>query len=77
MKKVFSFFKKYGKKIAKYVLNTINFVNAILLVLDPIWNIPMVDKISATLVGIAGVISAYLLGNKGVQKLKKDGESYE
>ena len=34
----------------------------------------MGDKISATLVGIAGVISVYLLGDKGVQKLKKDGE---
>lgn len=74
MTNVFKFFKKYGKKIAKYTLNTINFVNAILLALDPIWNIPMGDKISATLVGIAGVISVYLLGDKGVQKLKKDGE---
>lgn len=70
MKKIINFFKKYGKKIAKYTLNTINFANAILLVLIPIWNIPMGDKVSATLIGIAGVISAYLLGDKAINKAK-------
>lgn len=56
------------KKISKYVLNTINILNALLLVLVPIWGIPYGDKISATLVGVSGVISTYLLGNKAVEK---------
>lgn len=70
MKKIIIFIKKYGKKIAKYILNTINFANAILLVLIPIWNIPIGDKISATLIGISGVISGCLLGDKAVNKIK-------
>lgn len=55
---------KKVKKIAKYVVNIINFVNAILVVLIPIWNIPYEHEISASLVGISGVISTYLLGQK-------------
>lgn len=60
------------KTISKYALNVINVLNALLLVLIPIWNIPMGDKISATLVGISGVISTYLLGNKAVEKRYED-----
>ena len=61
------------KKIAKYVVNTINIINAILLVLIPIWNIPYGQEISATLIGISGVISTYLLGNK-YYEYKTEGE---
>lgn len=61
------------KKIAKYVVNTLNIVNAILLVLHPIWNIPYATQISASLIGISGVISTYLLGNK-YHEYKTEGE---
>lgn len=52
------------KKIAKYAVNTLNIINALLLVLVPIWNIPYGDKIQQTVIGIAGVISACLLKKK-------------
>lgn len=51
------------KKISKYVVNTLNMINALLLGLSQIynWNI---DKISATIIVIAGVISLYLVSGK-------------
>lgn len=52
------------KKIAKYAVNILTAINALLLVLTPIWNIPFADKISATIIGVAGVIGSYLLGTK-------------
>lgn len=61
------------KKIAKYTLNTMNILNAFLLVLIPIWGIPYGEQISATLVGFGGVISTYLLGNK-YYEYKTEGE---
>ena len=54
------------KKIVKYAVNTMNIINAILLVLIPIWNIPYGNEISATLIGVSGVLSTYLLGQKAV-----------
>ena len=60
------------KKIVKYVVNGINFVNAILIGITPIWNIPYGEEISKTLIVIAGAISVYLLGQKAIEK--KDGE---
>lgn len=61
---------KYGKKIAKYVLNTLTIVNALLIGLDPIWNIPYADKTIATISVLMAVISTYLLGDKAVKKAK-------
>lgn len=58
------------KKIAKYVLNSLTIINALLIGLDPIWNIPYADKTSATITVIMAVISTYLLGNKAVNKVK-------
>lgn len=54
---------KKVKKISKYVVNSMNMVNAIILVLSPIygWDLSIVSK---TLVGLAGVISLYLVGGK-------------
>ena len=56
------------KKIMKYVVNGINFLNAILIGITPIWNIPYGDEISRTLIVIAGAISVYLLGQKALEK---------
>lgn len=51
------------KKITKYVVNGLNMINAILLGLSEIWNWN-IDKISATIIVIAGVISLYLVSGK-------------
>lgn len=56
------------KKTAKYVVNILNMLNALLVGLIPIWNIPYGDKVQATLVVISGVISTYLIGEKVVKK---------
>ena len=60
--------------IAKYKTNILCIINALILVLDPIWGIPYADKISATIVGIVGVIGTYLLGTKTVNAIMKGKE---
>ena len=62
------------KTIAKYATNILCIINALMLVLDPIWGIPYADKISATIVGIVGVIGTYLLGSKTVDSIMKGKE---
>lgn len=64
------------KKIAKYTTNILAIINGLILVLDPIWNIPYADKISATITGIIGVIGTYLLGSK-VKDINKENDNYE
>ena len=59
------------KKIAKYVLNSLTIINALLIGLDPIWTIPYADKTIATISVVMAVISTYLLGNKAVNKMKE------
>ncbi len=54
---------KLIKKISKYVVNTLNMINALLLVLAPIWNW-QIDNITKTIVGVTGVISLYLVSGK-------------
>lgn len=56
------------KTIMKYVVNGINFVNAIIIGITPIWNIPYGEEISKTLIVVAGAISVYLLGQKALEK---------
>ena len=58
------------KKIAKYTLNSLTIINALLIGLAPIWNIPYADKATATLSVVMAVISTYLLGNKAISKTK-------
>ena len=58
------------KKVSQYVLNTLTIVNALLVGLNPIWNIPYADKTIATISVFMAVISTYLLGNKAVNKIK-------
>lgn len=60
------------KKIMKYVVNGLNFLNAILIGITPIWNIPYGDEISKTFIVIAGAISVYLLGQKAVEKREEE-----
>lgn len=59
------------KKIAKYTLNILTICNALLIGLDPIWNIPYADKTTATITVLMAVISTYLLGNKAISKTKE------
>lgn len=59
------------KKISKYVLNSLTIINALLIGLDPIWNIPCADKTIATISVFMAVISTYLLGDKAVKKMKE------
>lgn len=51
------------KKFSKYLVNALNMINALLLVLSPIWGWHL-DNITKTIVGITGVISMYLVGGK-------------
>ena len=56
------------KKIAKYVTNVLAIINALLIGLDPIWNIPYADKVSETIIVVMAVIGTYLLGTKVTKK---------
>jgi hypothetical protein len=73
---VFFYWRKGGvemekvKKISKYLTNILAIINALLVGLDPIWNIPYADKISETLIVIMAVIGTYLLGSKATNKIK-------
>ena len=58
------------KTIAKYVLNSLTIINALLIGLEPIWNIPYAEKTIATISVVMAVISTYLLGNKAVTTMK-------
>lgn len=51
------------KKISKYVVNALNMINMLILVLSPIWHWNL-DTISKTIIGVAGVISTYLVSGK-------------
>lgn len=56
------------KKVARYVSNILAIINAILIGIGPIWNIPYQEKISNTIVVIIAVIGTYLLGSKEINK---------
>lgn len=51
------------KKISKYVVNALNMINALILVLSPIWGWQL-DSITKTIIAITGVISTYLVSGK-------------
>lgn len=65
------------KNIAKYTTNILAIINALLLGLEPIWNIPYADKISATITVIIGVIGTYLLGQKAISIKNEEKEITE
>ena len=54
--------KKF-KTISKYVVNGLNMINAVILVLSPVWGWNL-DKISKTIIGLTGIISTYLVSGK-------------
>lgn len=58
------------KKCAKYVLNALTIINALLIGLAPIWDIPA-DRIIQTISVVMAVISTYLLGNKAVKSISE------
>lgn len=51
------------KKIAKYTVNALNMINALIMALSPIWNWHL-DSITKTIIAITGVISLYLVSGK-------------
>lgn len=51
------------KKTSKYVVNALNMINALIMVLSPIWGWQL-DSISKTIIGVAGIISTYLVTGK-------------
>lgn len=51
------------KKISKYLVNSLNMINLLLLGLAKVWEWD-ITKISATIIVVAGVISAYLTTGK-------------
>ena len=55
--------KEKVKKISKYVVNVLNFINMILIGLAEVWGWH-VDSISKSIIVIAGAISVYLVGGK-------------
>jgi len=61
---------KKVKKVAKYTTNILAIINALLLGLNPIWNIPYTDEITKTIIVIVAVIGTYLLGDKAIKKGK-------
>lgn len=58
------------KVIAKYILNALTIINALLIGLAPIWDIPA-DRIIQTISVVMAVISTYLLGNKAVKSISE------
>lgn len=55
--------KKKIKKVSKYVMNILAFINALLVVLSPIWGWQL-DKLIKSIVAINGVIGIWLVGGK-------------
>ncbi len=55
--------KEKIKTISKYVVNILNMINMLLLGLANVWGWN-IDKVSATIIVVAGVISAYLTTGK-------------
>ncbi len=55
--------KEKIKKISKYVVNGLNFVNLLLVGLAEVWGWK-IDSISKSIIVIAGAISVYLVSGK-------------
>ena len=62
------------KKYSKYILNALTIINALLIGLAPIWDIPA-DRVIQTISVVMAVISTYLLGNKAYKTISERGNS--
>lgn len=60
------------KKIAKYALNILTIVSALLLAINAVEGIeiPYTTQITGVIAAVNGVISTYLLGGKATSKIK-------
>lgn len=60
------------KKVAKYSLNTLVIIEALLLAINAVEgiSIPYITQITGVMSAFEGVISTYLLGGKAKSKLK-------
>jgi hypothetical protein len=65
--------KKKVKTFSKYLVNGLNMINLLLLGLARVWEWD-IDKISATIIVVAGVISTYLTQGKLFDKNIEDIE---
>ena len=63
---------KKVKIISKYLLNGLTIVNALLVGINEVEgiNIPYCNQISGVVLVVCSVISAYLLGGKGIDKVR-------
>ena len=70
--------KEKIKRIAKYFVNGLNFVNLLLVGLSEIWGW-QIDNVSKTIIVIAGGISVYLVGGKlfATEDIIMDSDRYE
>lgn len=55
--------KERVKKISKYIVNGLNFINLLLVGLAEIWGW-QIDNISKSIIVVAGAISVYLVSGK-------------
>lgn len=62
---------KKVKKVSKYVMNTLAFVNALIVGLSPIWGWRL-DKVTDSIVVVTGAIGFYLVGGKLFELKKED-----
>ena len=66
--------KEKVKKISKYVVNTLNFINMVLIGLAEVWGWH-IDSISKSIIVVAGAISVYLVSGKLFEE--KESEEYD
>ena len=64
------------KKYSKYILNALTIINALLIGLAPIWDIPA-DRVIETISVVMAVISTYLLGNKAYKSIFERSDDNE
>ena len=63
------------RKISKYVVNGLNMINALILGLSQIYGWQL-EKVSATIIVVAGIISLYLVSGK-LFELKEEVDEIE
>lgn len=68
--------KEKIKTISKYAVNILNMINMLLLGLANVWGWN-IDKVSATIIVVAGVISAYLTSGKIFQTEDDDDDAWD